>query len=71
MARGQICVTHLETEGRHWLSGLAYRLGKNGQTVYTICVNIGSLDLQAVAGEVNYLNVTMMHMHLTLKLYLH
>jgi hypothetical protein len=32
-------------------------LAKNGQTVYTICVNIGSLDLQAVSGEINYLNV--------------
>jgi hypothetical protein len=32
-------------------------LAKNGQTVYTICVNIGSLDLQAVAGEINLQNV--------------
>jgi hypothetical protein len=28
----------------------------NGQTVYTICVNIGSLDIQADSGEINYLN---------------
>jgi hypothetical protein len=32
-------------------------LAKNGQTVYTICVNIGSLDLRAVFGEINNLNV--------------
>jgi hypothetical protein len=32
-------------------------LAKNGQTVYTISVNIGSLDLQAVSREINYLNV--------------
>jgi hypothetical protein len=32
-------------------------LAKNGKTVYTICVNIGSSDLQAVSGEINYLNV--------------
>jgi hypothetical protein len=32
-------------------------LAKNGQTVYTICVNIGSLDIQADSGEINYLNV--------------
>ncbi len=31
-------------------------LEKNGQTVYTICVNIGSLDIQADSGEINYLN---------------
>jgi hypothetical protein len=47
----------LKTEGRCWLSGFAYRLGKNGQTVYTICFNIGSSDLQAVSGEINYVNV--------------
>jgi hypothetical protein len=27
-------------------------LAKNGKAVYTICVNIGSLDHQAVAGEI-------------------
>ncbi len=32
-------------------------LVKNGQTVYTICVNIGSLDIQADSGEIIYLNV--------------
>ncbi len=32
-------------------------LEKNGQTVCTICVNIGSLDIQADSGEINYLNV--------------
>jgi hypothetical protein len=32
-------------------------LANNGQTVYTICVNIGSLELQALAGEINQLNV--------------
>ncbi len=32
-------------------------MAKNGQTVYTLCVNIGSLDLLAVSGEINYLNV--------------
>jgi hypothetical protein len=31
-------------------------LAKNGQTVYTICVNIGSLDIQADSREINYLN---------------
>ncbi len=31
-------------------------LAKNGQTVYTICVNIGSLDIHADSGEINYLN---------------
>ncbi len=31
-------------------------LAKNGQTVYTICVNIGSSDIQADSGEINYLN---------------
>jgi hypothetical protein len=30
-------------------------LAKNGQTVYTICVNIGSLEIQADSGEINYL----------------
>ncbi len=30
-------------------------LAKNGQTVYTIYVNIGSLDIQADSGEINYL----------------
>jgi hypothetical protein len=57
MARGKICIAHLEAEGTRWLSGLAYRLGKNGQTVYTICVNNGSLDIQADSGEINYLNI--------------
>jgi hypothetical protein len=57
MARCKICIAHSEAEGRRWVSGLAYRLGKNGQTVYTICVNIGSLDIQADSGEINYLNV--------------
>jgi hypothetical protein len=32
-------------------------LAKNGKIVYTICVNIGSLDIQADSGEINYLNV--------------
>ncbi len=32
-------------------------MAKNGQTVYTICVNIGSLDIQADSREINYLNV--------------
>jgi hypothetical protein len=27
-ARGKICIAHLEAEGRRWLSGFAYRLGK-------------------------------------------
>ncbi len=31
-------------------------LAINGQTVYTICVNIGSLDIQADSGEIIYLN---------------
>jgi hypothetical protein len=31
-------------------------LTKNGGTVYTICVNIGSLDIQADSGVINYLN---------------
>jgi hypothetical protein len=31
-------------------------LAKNGQTVYTIYVNIGSLDIQADSGEINFLN---------------
>jgi hypothetical protein len=32
-------------------------LTKNGRTVCTICVNIGSLDIQADSGEINYVNV--------------
>ncbi len=40
---------------------MAFRIGidlaKIGQRVYTICVNIGSLDIQADSGEINYLNV--------------
>jgi hypothetical protein len=32
-------------------------LVNNGQTVYTICINIGSLQIQADSGEINYLNV--------------
>ncbi len=32
-------------------------MANNGQTVYTIVVNLGSLELQAVAGEINNLNV--------------
>ncbi len=31
-------------------------LSKNGQTVYTICVNIGSLDIRADSGDINYLD---------------
>ena len=31
-------------------------LAKNGQTVYTICVNIGSLDIPADSVEINYPN---------------
>jgi hypothetical protein len=31
-------------------------LAKNGHTVYANCVNIGSLDIQADSGEINYLN---------------
>ncbi len=29
---------------------------KNGQTVHTTCVNIGSLDIRADSGEINYQN---------------
>ncbi len=32
-------------------------LAKNGQTVYTICVNIGLLDIRADSGDINYLDV--------------
>jgi hypothetical protein len=32
-------------------------LANNGHTVYTICVNIGSLDILADSGEINYLHV--------------
>jgi hypothetical protein len=32
-------------------------LGNDGQTVYTIVVNLGSVELQAVAGEINNINV--------------
>jgi hypothetical protein len=32
-------------------------LVNNGQTVYTVVVNLGSLELQAVAGEISNLNV--------------
>jgi hypothetical protein len=32
-------------------------LAKNGQTVYTICVNIGSLDIRADSGDIDYLDV--------------
>ncbi len=31
-------------------------LAKNGQTVYTICVNIGLLDIHTDSGEIAYLN---------------
>jgi hypothetical protein len=31
-------------------------LAKNGQTVYTICVKIGSLDIHADSGDINYLD---------------
>ncbi len=31
-------------------------LAENGQTMYTICVNIGLLDIHADSGEINYLN---------------
>ncbi len=41
-------------------------LAKNGRTANTICVNIGSLDIQADSGEIKYQMLTMMHMHLTL-----
>ncbi len=33
-------------------------LAKNDKLVYTICVNIGSLDIQADSEEINYLNAT-------------
>ncbi len=32
-------------------------LAKNGQTVYTICVNFGSLDICADSGDIDYLDV--------------
>jgi hypothetical protein len=32
-------------------------LAKNGQTVYTICVNIGLLDIHADSGDIDYLDV--------------
>jgi hypothetical protein len=32
-------------------------LANNGQTVYTIVINLGSLELQAVAGEINNINI--------------
>ncbi len=32
-------------------------LANNGQTVYTICVNLGALELQAVGGEITNINV--------------
>ncbi len=32
-------------------------LAKNGQTVYTICVNIGSLDIHTDSGNIGYLDV--------------
>ncbi len=31
-------------------------LAKNGQTVYTISVNIGSLDIRASSGDIDYLD---------------
>jgi hypothetical protein len=43
-------------------------LANNGQTVYTIVVNLGSLELQTVAREINK---TIMYMLLKLRLYLH
>jgi hypothetical protein len=52
VARSKICVAHLEAEGRHWVSE-AY----NGQTVYTICVNIGLLDICAYSNDINYIDV--------------
>ncbi len=32
-------------------------MAKNGQTAYTICVNIGSLDIHADSGDIDYLDV--------------
>jgi hypothetical protein len=32
-------------------------LAKNGQTVYTICVNIGLLDIRADSDYINYIDV--------------
>jgi hypothetical protein len=32
-------------------------LAKNDQTVYTICVNIGLLDIRTDSGDINYLDV--------------
>ncbi len=43
-------------------------LAKNGQTVYTICVNIGLLDIRADSGEIDCINLMTMHMHLALML---
>ncbi len=41
-------------------------LATNGQTVYTICVNIGLLDICADSGDIDYLDANDGHMHLTL-----
>ncbi len=58
MARGKICIALTEAEGGAGFHDWHIDLAKNGQTVYTICVNIGSLDIQADSWEINYLNVT-------------
>jgi hypothetical protein len=54
MAKGKICIAHLEAEGRHWVSEMAYRLGKKWpNSLHSLC----QLDIQADSGEINYLNV--------------
>ncbi len=38
MAKSKICIAHLEAEGRRWLSGLAYRLGKKWpNSLHNLC----------------------------------
>ena len=47
-------MAHSKTEERHWLSKLAYRLGKKWpNSLHSLC----QLDIQADSGEINYLNV--------------
>ncbi len=43
-------------------------LAKNGQTVYTICVNIGLLDIRADSGNIDYLHASDRVYDLTLML---
>jgi hypothetical protein len=56
MARGKsVYLIWKQKEGAGFLNR-HIDFAKNGQTVYTICVNLGSLDIWADSGEIDYLN---------------